>query len=204
MEPTGQEKTAAPAAETSTAGEAQAGKESRAGRAMTRMLRRLLGLLIVFGLGAIAVLYSLYIPTRQVVYDQEVGLQQAQERITELEEQVASLSVLESENLELRKELDEANLHTLLLSALANVNAARVALAEDDIATARAYLAEANTIKDLAALVAPEQRDAVTDMVKRLELAVSEIDKDKFAALSDLDVLAANLTQLKNTFFRDP
>lgn len=199
MEPSEEERTPTP-----VAAEQPAVQEKSAGNVIRRILRWFLGLLIIFGLGAVTVLYTLYIPARQALRDQRSGLQQAEQRIAELEEQVASYSKLESENQDLHRELDNANLHTLLLSALANVNAARVALLEEDVGSARAYLAKVDSIKDLAGLVAPEQRDEVTDMVTRLDLAVSELEKDQFAALSDLEVLAANLTQLKNTFFSEP
>ena len=178
--------------------------EKQGSRILTTILRWFLGLLIVFGLGAVTVLFALYIPNRQTVASLEAQLQDANVEIDELEDQVASLMILETKNQSLQEELAQANMHILLLRTLSNVNSARIALVDDDKATARAYLAKADTLKDLAVLMGPEQRDEINAMLNRLELALSELDKDSFAAQSDLEVLATNLMELKNTFFGEP
>jgi hypothetical protein len=178
--------------------------EKRSSRILTSILRWVLGLLIVFGLGAMATLFALYLPNRQAVVSLEAQLEDANLQIDELESQVASLMILETKNQSLQEELDQANMHILLLRTLSNVNAARISLIDDDVATARAYLSKADTLKDLAVLMGPEQRDEINAMVNRLELALSELEKDSFAAQSDLEVLATNLMELKNTFFGEP
>ena len=88
------------------------------------------------------------------------------------------------------------------MSALSDVNAARLDVANDDIPSAKVKLTNTpDTLKELESLVGASQKEAVVAMQNRLDLALGEMGRDSFAALSDLEVLATNLVQLENTFF---
>jgi hypothetical protein len=50
-------------------------------------------------------------------------------------------------------------------------------------------------------LLEPNQREVVSKMKDRLDLAVNGIDTNTYAALSDLDVLYNDLIKLENTLF---
>ena len=113
--------------------------------------------------------------------------------------------LLEGERSKNQIELATANLHILILSALADVNAARVALMNEDGAGAKVHLTNTSeTFEALKESVGPEQRDKVLAMQNRLALVIAELDEDPSVALSDLEVLANNLTMLENTFFAKP
>jgi cytoskeletal protein RodZ len=176
--------------------------ETRLQRFLRLSIRWLAGFLIVFGLGILATVFVLYRPTAQQLSEIRANLDQSQQQVSELESQVSQLKSLEAKNKTLQDELELANLHIRILSALSDVNAARLDIANDDIASARVSLTNTpDTLKELENLVGANQKDAVVAMQSRLDLALGEMDTDSFAALSDLKVLATNLVQLENTFF---
>lgn len=183
--------------------------ESRLQRFLRLSIRWVVGLLIVFLLGVLGTVLVLYLPATGRISDTQSELKQAEQRIAELESEVdqleneiASLQGLEAVNKKLQEELDNANLHIIILSALSDVNAARVALVSDDMASARVHLTNTmDTLKELEKLVGSNQKEMVNSMQNRLSLVVDEMGDDLFAAQSDLAVLASNLVQLENTFF---
>lgn len=176
--------------------------ESRLQRFARLSVRWLAGLLIVFALGVLATVFVLLQPARQDLSQTRAELEQANQRITELEAEVERLSTFERSNQKLSEDLDTANLHITILRALSDVNAARLALAMDDSASAQVHLTKTNqTLQELEGLVDANSRDLVVSMQDRLELALSEIGEDNFAAQSDLGVLSTNLVQIENTYF---
>ncbi len=176
--------------------------ESRLQRFARLSVRWLAGLLIVFALGVLATVFVLLQPARQDLSQTRAELEQANQRITELEAEVERLSTFERSNQKLSEDLDTANLHITILRALSDVNAARLALAMDDPASAQVHLTKTNqTLQELEGLVDANSQDLVVSMQDRLELALSEIGEDKFAAQSDLGVLSTNLVQIENTYF---
>jgi hypothetical protein len=183
----------------------EAPPETRGRRVLRLAIRWLAALLIVFGLGVLATALLFYRPTTEELSGVQRELQGARQRIAELESEVDRLQTLESENQALEEELEGAELRIQILSALSDVNAARLALADEEIASAQEHLAGTpETLERLEGLVDSQQREEVTAMQNRLELALEEIERDQFAAQSDLRVLATNLEQLDDTFSTNP
>ncbi len=181
-----------------------AAPETRWERWLRLSIRWLAGILIVFGLGVFATVLLLYRPTIEELSRVRGELDQAQEKISGLENEVNRLRSLEVDRQALQEEVQQANLHIQILSALSDVNSARLNLANEEVASARVDLTNTpETLLRLEQLVGPEQRDAVTAMQDRLALAQGEMERDTFAAQSDLRVLATNLVQLENTFFAE-
>jgi len=179
--------------------------ESRSRRIFIRTIRWLLGFLVVLGLGVLIVLFTLYLPARQQVNESNARLGQANQKITELQNQIAGLSGLENNNKSLQSEYSKANLHIAILSARTDVAAAQLALAKNDSAKARVALTQtSDTLTKLAGLIDPNQQKVVTDMQDRLKLAINELDSNAYAAQSDLDVLATSLVELENAYFTNP
>ena len=186
--------------------------ESRARRFFRRLFRWVVGLLIVFGLGVIAALFLVYRPTAGKLDEMSNQLAQSnqqvaalEDKIGDLESQIEALSVLKNANQELQEGLDQAELHIHILSALANVHAAQFALTLKDVANAQVKLNKTpKTLNELRELIDPGQRQAIDSMVQRLELTIRELESDRFAAQSDLDVLANSLIQLENSYFAAP
>jgi cytoskeletal protein RodZ len=179
--------------------------EGRARRFRKRALRWLLGFLIVFGLGALLAVYALYLPARERIRSSQDQLEAANQKITELESRVDSLSGLETTNQELQAEIEATSLHVNILKARADIAAAQLSLAKDDPSKARLALSKTpNTLEILAGIIPPGQKEVVTDLQDRLKLAVSEIGENTFAADSDLNVLATGLMELENSYFTSP
>ena len=193
-----------------------ASPESRYQQLLKLSIRWVIGVLIVFALGFMSAVLLLYIPERDGKSQLEAELTQAESRIDTLESAIIQLEneiqgyldredALVSEAEAMQEEAKTANLHIHILSALADVNAARVALVKDDVAGARVHLTNTNTtLGTLKEFVGTEQRDKVNAMQNRLALVMAEIDENPSVAQSDLEVLANNLMMLENTFFAKP
>jgi hypothetical protein len=182
-----------------------------------RSLRWLLILAVIFGLGALLIMFILYIPARDqaILANQQImeieaqaqaDLENADQKIAELEETIESLSVLEAQNVELQDELDMANLHVVILSARTDVATAQLTLAKgEDVSKTRITLSRTSeTLEILGDLLEPDQRKIVSDMQERLELVLDEVDDNPYAAESDLDVLARDLLELESALFTGP
>ena len=185
--------------------EVEEGRPSR-GR---RFLRWVLGILILMGLGFLAAILLFYVPMRDRANNLRSDLSQSEQRIETLnqtidqrEQRIQDLQSLETRNQELEGELQQANLHVAILQARNDIASARLALSEDNVAQARIALSNTSGALDkIASLLPANQRDVVTSMQQRLDLALNGIENDQYAASSDLDVLATNLTELENRLF---
>lgn len=180
-------------------------EQSRLNRTSLRVLRWLLGILILMGMGALLVIYTLYMPTRQKLEQSQGQIEQADQRVTELEGEVGNLSTFEEQNQDLLVELDKTRLHVAILSARADVAAAQLALALNDPSKARLALSKTlDTLKKLESMLEPGKKKLAADMQARLNLALKEIGENAYAANSDLDVLTTGLLELENAYFAKP
>lgn len=172
-------------------------------------LRWLLAALVVFSLGALAVVWLLYQPasariaqTNQQLAGLQSDLAEADSRIADLEDRVQELRAFEAENQTLRDELHATQMHITLLSALEDVLTARLALAADDPGSGHSALGQTDQkLEQLKNMVATDQVGVVEDMQSRLSLAINEMERDTFASQSDLDILANNLKLLEEASF---
>jgi len=180
-------------------------EESKARRFFRQALRWVLGVLIVFGLGYLTAIFALYRPTTQELSRASGELEAARDQIATLEARVEELKPLETKNEELLAAQDEYELHIAILNARLDVAMARLALVQGDIAKAQITLRNTDdTLAKIKTLLPEAQSDVVTAMEDRLELTLSEIEEDPYAAQSDLDVLATNLLQLEDSLFSSP
>ncbi len=172
---------------------------------VTRLLRWFLFALILFGLGAAVTLWALYAPQRRQLDAAGNEIQSLQQQVGNLQNQVKTLTPLETTNKSLQQQTNQQNLHTYILSARTDVAQAQLALAKQD--TAKASLALSKTDQTLTMindLLPANQQKLVKDMQSRLTLAKSEIESNSYAAQSDLDVLANSLVDLENSLFTSP
>lgn len=189
--------------------------ESKSRRYFRGLIRWAAGTLIVFGLGLLAAIFLLYRPevkkaeaARQAA---QAEIEQARAQITDLEDQVtglkdqiAALQPLEDTNTHLLAAQDGLNLHIAILDARLDVTNALLALAEQDGARAMVVLDQTGaTLDRVGRFLTPEQLSTITSMKQRLELVLTEIENDPYAAQSDLDVLATNLLQLEDALISD-
>jgi len=179
--------------------------QSRMNRALQRGFRWLLGFLIVAGLGALLVIFTLYLPLRQSLGQSQAEVEQMKQQVAELEGDIDRFSPLETENQDLQAELDQSSLHIALLTTRADIATAQVALAQEDPEAARLALKDtARTLRSMVSKLKPEDKDLVTNLLARLDLALKGIGENNYAAASDLDVLATGLVELEKTYFPGP
>jgi hypothetical protein len=179
--------------------------ESRLRRFFRLALRWLIAFLIVFFLGVLAMEFVFLRPLGQKLDQITSQRDQAQQTVKTLQGQLDSLAPLLDQNKALQDQLSKSQLHVTILSAEANVNSAQISLLNSKTPDARLVLNKtATTLKTLEGMLPADQQKVVTDMENRLTLALSELDNNKFAAQSDLTVLATSLLQLENTLFASP
>jgi hypothetical protein len=190
-------------------------EESRARRFFRGLIRWTAGILIIFGLGLITGIYAFHRPAiqkaeatiqqlRSDLDSKNAQIQDLQNQIADLKAQVSALEPFEETNQELLGAQSDFRLHIAILDARVDVANALLSLSKGETAQARVLLNNTgDTIDRINDLLEADQRDVVAAMAQRLELVLSEIDDDPYAAESDLDVLATNLLQLEDALFAD-
>lgn len=179
--------------------------ESRLGRFLRKVLRWITGLFVVFAGGVLTTYFVLYRPQVEQLNATQAELGKAQQQAKTFESEIERLKPIEANSETLLENMKKTELHVQLLSALSDVNAARLALVNNDAPSARVGLTDTlSTLKNLEQLVEQDHRDLVIAMQNRLTLAMDEMKADPFASQSDLAVLAANLVQLENSYFAKP
>ncbi len=189
--------------------------ESKTRRFFRRFIRWSAGLLIVFGFGLITGIFVLYRPAikdseqvRQLSASESASAQEQiaslETQVTELKAEITRLQSLEGANATLSAQQQEYELEIAILDVRLDVSSALNALAAEDGPRARITLEKTSeTLNALQALLDAEQQGVIATMQQRLELVMSEIEDDPYAAQSDLNVLAANLLQLQDALFAD-
>lgn len=199
-------------------------EESKLRQVSRRLLRWAMGLLAVFGLGAITAIVIIYQPTLARLNESKAALAEAQSeiknlvgqiednnaeaqsKIDDLNKKIETISGLSETNQQLQEALEAESLHTNLLSALVDIHAAQYALAQEDLANAQIHLTNTNDkLEMIKTLMEETQGSAINNMLNRLGLVLDGIaSEDVFAALSDLEVLSNGLVQLENSYFVNP
>jgi type II secretory pathway component PulM len=176
-------------------------------------LRGLLGILIIFLLGFLAAMITLYSPVQNELQKAQAELQQAKEKMTSLEGDLTKqatesstkqkdLTSAQEQINTLQGELDKSALHVKLLRVLSEIHQAHLALANEDVPFAQLYLKETpKALEELGTLLGDEYKDLAKDLHARLQQVLGEMDKDLFAAKSDLNVMEEKLLRLESTLF---
>jgi len=146
-----------------------------------------------------------YQPEQERVADLQADLNDAQMEITALEDEVDRLSSFEDINIALVEEINQLNLHLVLLSLRASIADAALAMEQGRQDDAKLALAKVGTT--LAALkdsLTAEQGEVVESMMQRYELIMIEMENNGATVLTDLDLLRTKLITLENTLFSSP
>ncbi|MBN2547531.1 MAG: hypothetical protein JXB15_00115 [Anaerolineales bacterium] len=172
-----------------------------------RLLRWLLGFLVLVGLGALLAIYTLYLPAQEKLNQANLQIStlsgQATSELIAANQEIDRLASLDTENKDLQSELDQATLYNTVLRARLDVTSALLSLANQETEKARLSLNKTSgVLKELESLLPQDQRKVVADLQKRLELVLDELDKNVYAARSDLDVLANGLLELESAILR--
>jgi predicted RNA-binding protein Jag len=178
---------------------------SRARRVFQQILRWTFGILIIFGLGFLLAVFTLYLPTRQALNNKENSLRQSSQAVQDIQAKLADAKDIANELQVTQNDLNNATLHNAILGARIDVTGAQLAMAEKQPEKAHLVLGKTGeTLKSLEKLVDKSQQKIVSDLESRLILATGEIDTNPYAAQSDLDVLATGLLELENAYFSTP
>lgn len=170
--------------------------ESRLRRFVRQLVRWTLGVLILLGIGFVVALLLLYMPLRRQADARAAELSAAQTRIESLEAQLAEKAQLEKVYQKSLEQLKSADFQNNVLHLQVEIVSARIYLFESKLELARTALQNAQAIlKALQTSASSTQRTALTEMETRLNLALEGLEKDTYAAQSDLDVLARSLSE---------
>jgi hypothetical protein len=180
-----------------------AGSETRPQKkSLHTALRWVVVALVAFGLGALLIAFTLYIPTRQKLDKANVDLEHANSAITGQTDQIATLQM---GNDALQKNLDSATLHMYVLKALSGVRGASLAVVASDYAGAQLSLTQASAALDsLSSLLGVDQKDVLIAMQKSAAQALTDVKTDLKSAQPELDQLTKNLMQLEDNLFPNP
>ncbi|HEY61857.1 MAG TPA: hypothetical protein G4N95_04325 [Anaerolineae bacterium] len=193
--------------------EITAKEESRARHIFRIAIRIITGLLIVFGLGFLTATFLFYKPTLNQLNQTKNEMAKAQDTISSLNTQIDEL---EAESLKLQRDLDaqqalnqelqskvsQKDLLVSILTARVYINQSYVSLVKNNINDS---LASLNKTKDLLKTIENDikldQQNDLETIMQRLDLIITEIKTDTYAAQSDIDVLLTNLSQLEMSLF---
>lgn len=179
--------------------------ESRFRRFLRQLVRWTLGILILLGIGFVAALLLFYMPLRREAATKAAELTTAQARIEELEGQLAEKAQLEKSYQETLERLKGADFQNNVLNLQMEIASARIYLYENNKELAGTAMQNALSIlKTLQTTANPAQRTALSEMEARLNLAISGLEKDVYAAQSDLDVLARGLSEFSASLAAAP
>jgi cell division protein FtsB len=175
---------------------------SRIGRFFRKALRWLTGLIVVFGLGVGTTWFVRVQPMNRQIEDLKNQLETAEITVGELEALIADYKSAESENEAVEEDLRNTELHVDIMRILVDAVSAELALANDDIVTAKASLTGTDTrLAELQERLQGEDQETIEGMRTRLVLVLEELETDAFAAMSDLEVFASNLIALERSLF---
>jgi len=134
-----------------------------------------------------------------------VDLDEAQAEIDSLKAEIERLGAFEDQNTALSTEINQLNIHLVLLSARASVADASLAVEQGRQADAKLALNKTgSTLDALKDLLNAEQAEVVENMIQRYELVMIEIENDEATVLTDLELLLTKLKTLENTLFASP
>jgi chromosome segregation ATPase len=180
----------------------EARPETRLHKFMRGALRWVLVGLLAIGLGALIITFAFYIPTRQKLNKASADLEQANATITAKTDQI---TILQTNNETLQKNLDSNTLHMYVIEALLGVRGASLAVAADDYAGARLSLIQASEALDtLPGLLGTDQTDVLSAMQESASQALTNVQNDLKSAQPELDQLTKNLVQLEDNLFPNP
>ncbi len=193
-------------------GEASNDKPTRTSRPSAgvgkRIMRWMLWLIVVFGLGATAMAIFFYVPLQQKLSAAEANSNASAQTLSDNEKKIENLTAqkvdLENKNKELKSQLDRANLSLAIINAKSDIMAASLAVSAGDSVGARLSLEKAAA--DMQVLNALLKDGALSEVLVTLQQHLEQVkskvinadNSDVIAAQPDLDILIDNLSRLED------
>jgi hypothetical protein len=189
--------------------------ESKARAFFRKFIRWTAGILIIFGLGVITGIFTLYRPAvresqqKAAQFSQEIQSAEGQiadlnAQISDLNSTISGLETYKGKNEELLVEKSNLELHIAILNARLDVSNALIALNQDDPAQAQVILQmTSDNLDQITSYLPNDQKGVVTDLKTRLGLVLDAISTDPGTAQTDLDIIGSKLLQLEDSLLSD-
>ncbi len=178
---------------------------SRARKIWRRILIWLVVIAVAFAGGFFLDTMIRYLPEQERTVALQADLDDAQSEIDALEEEIDRLMAFEEVNTALSEEINQLNLHLVLLSLRASVADASLAVEQDRQDDAKLALDKVgSTLEILNDMLNEDQAEVVDSMIQRYELVMIDMESDGSTVLTDLELLSLKLLTLENTLFSSP
>ena len=166
---------------------------------LAAFLRWGLVILVAFALGALFIALVVHLPLQQAYNEASADLEKANADVTQLTGQVSELTAT---NETMQQDLANISLKQAITGSLAEVRAARLAIAADDPAGARLAVTRAiQSLDTLATLIDKDHSDIVTNMQDKANQANTDLQSGLTAAVPALEQLDTNLVSLLDALF---
>jgi len=173
-----------------------------------RIMRWMLWLMVVFGLGAMVMAIFFYIPLQNKLSAAEAVSSSSAQKLSDYEKKIENLTAqkadLENKNREFQSQLDQAQLHLAIINTKSDVMAASLAVSAGDSVGARLSLEKAAI--DMQVLTALFQNSGLSEVLATLEQHLEQVkskvtsnaNNDIITAQPDLNILLDNLSKLED------
>jgi hypothetical protein len=173
-----------------------------------RIMRWMLWLIAVFGLGAMVMAIFFYVPLQQKLNAAEADSNASAQKLSDYEKKIENLTAqkadLEHKNKEFQSQLGQAHLRLAIINAKSDVMAASLAVSAGDSVGARLSLEKAAV--DMQVLTALFQAGGLSEVLATLQQHLEQVkskvnsdaNSDVITAQPDLNILLDNLSKLED------
>lgn len=169
---------------------------------LSTSLRWGLVILVAFILGAVFVTLAYHLPLQRNYKQVSSDLDSVNTQVSDFTAQVSELT---ASNDAMQQVLADRSLQLAIITALADVRAARLAITAEDPAGARLAVTRAvQALDTLAGLIDKDNSDIVANMQDKADQANTDLQASLTTAIPVLEQLEANLVSIHNTLFPTP
>lgn len=152
--------------------------------------------IVLFAAGFITFYFTLYQPKVD-------ALDQTQTQLIQVQNELDSLQAQLDDTTAQMNALADADAHQALLSVMVDVYAARLALTEEDTVSAKsALLNTEDTLSEITDQIASFDSGLAETLPQRLNIIITNIDRDPETAISDCDQMLKDLLQVETALFQ--
>ena len=178
---------------------------SRARKIWRRILTWLVVIAIAFAGGFFLDTYLRLHPEQDKNAALQIDIHDAQEEILSLEAEIDALGLFQDKNIELNQQIEQLEIHLVILSLRVGVAEASLALEQGRQADAKLVLDKVGTsLESLKEMLNEAQGEVVENMIQRYQLVMIELENDGATVLTDLELLSSKLQDLENTLYAMP
>jgi hypothetical protein len=174
--------------------------ETRLGHFMRPAIRNTASYIVAFAIGLFCAYFLLFVPASKEVEKLKAEFVSTSRDLQTSQEQLGSLQ----KRFDLASaDLERANRRASYMQLLSNVSRARLALAEKDGPSALVVLKEVEVnLKALNPAIVKVDANMAQLLNTRLELVMTELNRDPVTAVSDLEKLYSSLLELEKALLK--